>query len=104
MLVNLVEVISHDRPSKHGLTENSQRFYTLEEIEVNPSHVVCLRQADNMKRTLSNGELPEGLSPDLDFTRVFIDRGQMGIDIIVVGSVGQIKQKLMVTKKKPLKG
>ena len=92
MLVILTEVQEYLAPRK-GSTER-QRAYSLREVSVNPSHVVCLREDESMKRSLTEGLLPDGLDNRQRFTRVFLERGQSGIDLVVVGAPEQIRQKI----------
>ena len=92
MLVNLTEVKEKTRPSKAGSSERTKTF-TLQEVLVNPDHVVCLREDESMTRNLSEGLLPSGLDGRQKFTRIFLERGQSGIDLVVVGTPEQIRQK-----------
>ena len=52
---------------------------------------------------LSEGKLPDDLDARQSFTKVYVDRGQTGIDFTVIGSVEHIKEKLN-TGKQLLKG
>ena len=92
MLVVLTEVKERST-SRHGTAERT-KAYSLREVSVNPSHVVCLREDDSMKRQLQEGLLPPDLDTRQRFTRVFMERGQSGIDLIVVGSPDQIRHKI----------
>ena len=92
MLVVLTEVKERST-SRHGTAERT-KAYSLREVSVNPSHVVCLREDDSMKRQLQEGVLPPDLDTRQRFTRVFMERGQSGIDLIVVGSPDQIRHKI----------
>ena len=49
-----------------------------------------------MLRMLSEGYLPEDMDSRQQFTRLYLDRGQAGIDITVVGSVQTVKDSLGV--------
>ena len=93
MLVVLTEVKETSRSSRLETAERT-KVYTLREVSVNPTHVVCLREDDSMKRQLQEGLLPPDLDTRQRFTRVFMERGQSGIDLIVVGSPDQIRQKI----------
>ena len=92
MLVRLTEVIEHST-SKVG-TSIQEKNYILREISINPSHVVCLREEPRMRKMLTDGYLPEDLDKRQQFTRVYMNRGQTGIDIIVVGTTVQVETKL----------
>ena len=93
MLVALTEVTENTKSRNVGSAERT-KVYTLREILVNPSHVVCLREDGATNRLMSEGRLPEGLDTRQRFTRVFLERGQSGIDLIVVGSPEQIRQTI----------
>ena len=92
MLVRLTEVIESST-SRVG-TSIQEKNYILREVSINPSHVVCLREEPRMKKMLTDGYLPEDLDKRQQFTRVYMNRGQTGIDIIVVGTPALVESKL----------
>jgi len=47
---------------------------------------------------LTEGYLPEGLDQRQRFTRIYLDRGQTGIDIVVVGDPEVIQADLKKAK------
>jgi len=53
---------------------------------------------------LEEGAMPEGLDHRQEFTRVHMSRGQLGLDIIVVGSPAMIESKLGTQEKELLRG
>jgi len=53
---------------------------------------------------LKEGLLPEGMDERQSFTKVFLDRGQTGIDITVVGEAAIVGKKLGLYEKELLKG
>ncbi len=65
-----------------GLTE-----YRLREEYVNPKHIVAMRRDDRMLSVLQEGKLPEELDLRQSFTKLYVDRGNTGIDITVVGDL-----------------
>lgn len=100
MLVTLVEVVEK---SRHQTTSAERgRSYGLREVTVNPNHVVCLREDHQMVKMLNEGYLPEDMDKRQQFTRLYLDRGQAGIDITVVGSVQSIKDSLGVADNRSL--
>ena len=101
MLVKLIEVHS---PAPYSNLNESQRVFSLREVFVNPNHVVCLREDNIVKEEIKNSELRESLDTRQEYTKIFIDRGQSGIDITVVGSLVLIEEKLSATAKTLLKG
>lgn len=78
-----------------------QNRYELREVSVNPEHVVALRQDYVAKQALTEGRMPNGLSGQADFTRVYLNTGNL--NVVVVGSPGMIEEKLH-TGKRVLKG
>jgi hypothetical protein len=93
MLVTLTEVAENTKSRNVGSAERT-KVYTLREILVNPTHVVCLREDGATNRLMSEGRLPDGLDSRQRFTRVFLERGQSGIDLIVVGSPEQVREMI----------
>jgi len=98
-MIKLVEVYEISNASN-----SSQRSYTLREVYVNPKHVVSLREEHSYQQKLMEGEMPEGLDLRQGFTRITLDRGQAGLDLIVVGSPGIVETKLENDKKELLHG
>tara|TARA_R110002020_G_scaffold81803_1_gene202927 strand:- start:1163 stop:1438 length:276 start_codon:yes stop_codon:yes gene_type:complete len=78
--------------------------YKLREVYINPKHVVAMRQDDRMVRILKEGDLPSDLDDRQAFTKLYIDRGNTGIDITVVGNLHVIKEKLGIDNRSLLKG
>ncbi len=98
MIVKLVEVFENKK-----FTQEAKK-YSVREVFVNPDHVVCLRSEPNYGKLLQEGVLPEGLDNRQEFTRVHMSRGQLGLDIIVVGSPSSIEDKLGRIQKQVLRG
>tara|TARA_R100001129_G_scaffold177358_2_gene152211 strand:- start:490 stop:771 length:282 start_codon:yes stop_codon:yes gene_type:complete len=82
---------------------SSTSDYKVREVYINPKHVVALRADERLNKMLSEGKLPDDLDARQSFTKVYVDRGQTGIDFTVIGSVEHIKEKLN-TGKQLLKG
>ena len=78
--------------------------HRLREVYVNPKHVVAMRQDDRMLGLLEEGKLPDGIDQTQSFTKLYIDRGNTGIDITVIGYLGSIKEKLGLDARSLLKG
>jgi len=88
-MIQLIEVCELLKASK-----NSTQKYTLREIYVNPKHVISLREDDNFKRKLHEGVLPDNLTDSHNFTRVTLDKGQTGLELVVIGAPHIIEMKL----------
>jgi hypothetical protein len=78
--------------------------YTLKEIFVNPEHVVCLREDYHTLQLLQEGRLPDNLDTRQKFTKVQMNRGSTGLDVIVVGCPSVVEEKLNVSRRVLLKG
>ena len=89
MIVKLVEV--YETTSRRSNAESS---YSLREVYVNPDHIVSMREDMSTKSKLTSGLLPENLSRDQEFTKLFINRGTWGSAMIVIGSPSSVHQKL----------
>ncbi len=98
MFVTLTEVVENTTTT--NITSGSNTRFTLREVTINPEYVVCVREDSGMKQMLTEGMLPPQLNGGLRFTRVYLDRGQSGIDIVVVGNPQAIEEKLLPNKAK----
>ena len=107
MLVTLVEVVenkSHYSSQRQSAELKGGTVYSLREVTINPAHVVCLREDTSMVQRLAEGRLPSDLDSRQKFTKVYLDRGQSGIDLTVVGSLVQTKENLGIDKRELLNG
>jgi hypothetical protein len=105
MLVTLVEVVeSRSNYSQLQAEAKTGATYSLKEVTVNPDHVVCLREDAHMSQRLNEGRLPDNLDSRQRFTKVYLDRGQTGIDLTVVGSLEQTQKTLGVIQREVLRG
>ena len=95
--INLIEVYNR---SGGGTV----RDYALRKIFINPNHVVYLREDDDTVRLLLNGHLPEALDPRQQFTKISLNKGTYGHDVIVVGPISEIHKKLFDNKANLLRG
>ena len=92
MLIKLTEVLSP------GAVLSEQKFL-LREVFVNPEHVVMVREEARMRQLNKEGLLPDNLNLDHQFSKITINRGQTGTEIVVVGSPDLIETKLKANKK-----
>ena len=91
MLVRLTEVYEIPSQSKYGVRE----------VSVNPEHIVALRQDYVAKQALTEGRMPDGLSGQADFTRIYLNTGNL--NLVVVGDPSMVETKLQ-NNKRVLKG
>jgi len=99
MNVKLTEVVPQRALANEG-TAIAKETYTLREVYINPEHIVCMRADERMKRCLSENLLPNNLDQRQEFTKIYINRGQSGIDITVVGSPNIVQSKMFEVAKK----
>lgn len=92
MLVKLTEVC-------HNAALTTKQDYTLREVFVNPEHVVMIREEARMQQLNERGLLPDGLNIDHRFTKLTINKGHTGTEIIVVGSPKVVESSLNKQKK-----
>ena len=86
MIVRLTEIYQTGKG-------HSAPAYSFREVFVNPEHIVCLREDEKYKRLLLEDRLGD-LDKEQSFTRIYLDRGQSGIDVIVVGEPSFVQEKL----------
>jgi len=91
MVIKLVEVC---KTMGAGMAEN----YALKEVFINPEHVVCLRSDDLTRQRLQENKLPDELDRRQEFTRIQLNRGHNGLDVIVVGAPSLVEQKLKMSR------
>jgi hypothetical protein len=82
----------------------SDGSYSLREVYINPTHVVCLRSEDNLKRKLDEGRLVDGMDKRQFFTRVSVGINTSHDVIIVVGSIDEVHKKLNIDTRTLLRG
>ena len=83
--------------------ENS-KGYVLREVYVNPKHVVSLREDSRLRSKLEEGILPAELRTEHVFTKMTLDKGTTGLEIIVVGPPSTVESKLRSNGRELLNG
>jgi len=96
MLVRLTEVCNTG-----AVTNNAQ--YSLREVYVNPEHVVMVREEQRLKQINEQNSVIEGLDSSHRFSKLVIDRGNTGTEIVVVGAPDVI-ETILKRQKQVLKG
>jgi len=102
MFIKLIEVFSE---MNHGAKafDNIKRFH-LRELVLNTNCIVAFKEEASMQYYLEKNQLPEGMNKDQKFTSISIMRGQIGMDVMVVGSLESIHKILSSDNKGILKG
>lgn len=105
MLVNLVEIYEDRKLSNEVRTlgRAQKRQYLLREISINPAHLISAREDSLLKSgSPPQHSFPEGLDSRQKFTKLCLQRGNYGWDVIVVGDLNQVQEKLNINTKKIL--
>ena len=100
MFIRLTEVVENSTTTRLAADVDRKKRFTLREVSINPEYVVCVREDNAIKQMLIEGYLPEGLDKRQRFTRIYLDRGQTGIDIVVVGDPETVQEDLRRAKGK----
>lgn len=87
MLVKLTEVCTNGAVT-------TQQNYTLREVFINPEHVIMIREERRIKELNERGMLTAGLDVNHQFSKLTINRGHTGTDIVVVGAPEFIETEL----------
>lgn len=103
MITNFTEV--YEAGNTRDISSNIpfKKRYETREVFINTEQIVCLRPHTKFNKVLSESSCGAAIDRQGEFTRVFLNRGQSGMDLIVVGSPAQIQDKV-VTHQKLLKG
>ena len=96
-LVKLTEVC-------HNNTLTTQQDYTLREVFVNPEHVVMIREDKRIRELNEQGKLHFDLHAEHTFSKLTINRGHTGTEIVVVGAPHTVEKTLNKSKKQTIKG
>ena len=83
--------------------ENS-KGYVLREVYVNPKHVVSLREDSRFRSKLDEGKMPIELSDEHVFTKMTLDKGTTGLEIVIVGPPSAVESKLRMRGRELLNG
>ncbi len=97
MLVKLTEVCNNG-----SVTTN--KTYSLREVFINPEHVVMIREEKRMRELNEQGRLATDLDVAHQFSKLTLNRGQSGTEIIVVGAPSIIEHTLNINNKQLLRG
>lgn len=104
MIVKLTEVIEGKDLARTNIDRENEKHFTLCEVYVNPDQVLCLREDLRMVQYLNEGALPSDLDSRQRFTKIYMNRGASGFDIVVVGAPTTVDEKIFSSEKQLLKG
>jgi len=94
MIVRLKEIYEVKGGNAHpGMTAYKKKFQS-RDVFVNPTHVVCIREDYNYRGMLSESDCSTDVDVTANYTRVYMNRGQSGIDLVVEGTPSQVERVL----------
>jgi len=76
-------------------SERKMKFKT-RDVLINPEHIICIRPSSG---ALYEGKI-DGISNNSSFCTISLNRGQSGLDIVVVGNAIEIQEKLTLLRSK----
>tara|TARA_R110000824_G_scaffold68670_3_gene177415 strand:- start:1654 stop:1947 length:294 start_codon:yes stop_codon:yes gene_type:complete len=97
MLIKLTEVCSNGACT-------TQQDYTLKEVFINPDHVIMIREEARLRQLNEQGLVNTELNEKHEFSKLTINRGNTGTEIVVVGAPNTIEVMLNKNNKHVLKG
>jgi hypothetical protein len=97
-MIKLIEVCEASSASR------VKKRYLLREVYVNPKHVVSLREESGYQQKLEEGLLPDGLDVRQHFTRITLDKGHTGLEMVVVGAPHVVEERLQADRRELLHG
>jgi len=102
MIIKLVEVKKVNEFNVMDRTAAAR--YALDEVWINPTSILQIKEDVVMKNNLSKGYLPEGLDVKQDFSRIHFGSGNNINVVTVVGSPASLAQRLHEDARVLLKG
>ncbi len=97
MLIKLTEVCLNG-----AVTTADQ--YSLREIFINPEHVVMVREEGRLRQLNERSRIAPDLSPAHRFSKLTLNRGHTGTEIVVIGAPEMVEKQLKITQQELLKG
>jgi len=97
MLVKLTEVCAYGAVT-------TPHNYMLREVFINPEHVIMIREEKRMRELNERGMLSEGLDTKHRFSKLTINRGHNGTEIVVIGAPSIVETQLKNNSKQLLRG
>jgi hypothetical protein len=97
MLIKLTEVCVNG-----AVTTTDQ--YSLREVFINPEHVVMVREEGHLRQLNERSRIAPDLSAAHRFSKLILNRGHTGTEIVVIGAPEIVEKQLQIAKHKLLKG
>lgn len=78
---------------------NNGSNWNIREVTINPQHIVAMREDRAATSALYENRMPEGLSKNVSFTRIFLNSGQTSLEVVVAESPEIIESKINNSKR-----
>lgn len=78
---------------------NNGSGWNIRQVTINPAHIVAMREDYAAKSALYENRMPEGLSQNVSFTRIYLNSGQSSLEVVVAESPEMIESKISNTKR-----
>ena len=100
MIIKLREVYKNSSTTASPMAKMK---YHLRDIFINPEHIIYIRQNPSMLKRLQEG-LVVGTLPTSEFCTISLSKGQAGTDIVVVGNIEELNERLLADQPGVLHG
>ena len=88
-MIQLVEIV------ENSIATRPTEKYTLREIYISPEHIIMVRDDPSTSRVLMEAvDILPDLKRSVGFSKITINRGTTGQEIVVVGTVSSIYEKI----------
>jgi hypothetical protein len=92
-MIQLVEIV------ENSIATRPTEKYTLREIYISPEHIIMVRDDPSTSRVLMEAvDILPDLKRSVGFSKITINRGTTGQEIVVVGTVSSIYEKIESVK------
>jgi hypothetical protein len=82
----------------------NKRSYQLKDVLINPEHIVCAREDEEFGKYVLESDSLKELDKRTKFTRVSLNRGNMGYEIVIVSPLEKLEKDIEKKNKLLLKG
>jgi len=76
-----------------------EHSWHIREVLINPKHIVAMREDSVARTALYENRMPEGLSQNVSFTRIYLNSGQSSLEVVVAESPAMLEAKISNAKR-----
>lgn len=95
MLSNFIEVY---------MDNGGKRSFSLRNVLLNTEQIIYAREDEEFGKTVFESQSLPDLDKRTKFTRVSVNRGNMGAEVVIVGALDKIEKEIEKKNKTLLKG